>query len=111
MNNLVEVTITAGIGNDKNGNALHPQVVALALSWAKMNLCNIAGGVTVHEAVGGWVNPATGEVVSEHSRVFVVLTVAEKVDALKVAAAQLRDQLSQSCVAFVVRPVSEISFI
>jgi len=60
-------TITAGIGTDKDGNAIDPAFADAACQSTRENISHKLGGVSEVSLVGGWIDNA-GKYVEEPSR-------------------------------------------
>lgn len=95
----ISLTVTVGAALDRNGNILVEAEVAAAVDAARLAFCNIAGGCTVTNGRGSWVN-AAGELVSESVRIFTVLGDAAKLNEFRGVAEMLKHRLNQECVAF-----------
>jgi hypothetical protein len=67
------ITITAGIGEDRHGDAIGEPALSLALSTIRGKLAATFGGFTETEATGGWID-GNGRMVMEDSRRWIVLT-------------------------------------
>ena len=97
---MQRITITAGIGYDRNGAALHAQDVQQALAGIRATLARAFGGYTEAETVGGWINGA-GELVTEPGRRWVALADLRRDEARQAARAvadYVRDALQQESV-------------
>lgn len=70
MNRL---TITTGIGEDRNGQAIRSSVYVRALARIREWLAREHGGFTEVDTNGGWINPS-GALVMEGGKRFIVLT-------------------------------------
>jgi hypothetical protein len=99
MKQNISLTVTVGAAFDRNGNILVEAEVAAAVDAARLAFCQIAGGCTVTNGRGSWVN-AAGELVSESVRIFTVLADAADLNALRGVAVGIKDRLNQECVAF-----------
>ena len=97
---MQRITITAGIGEDRNGSPLDGQEVTQALANIRATVARIFGGYTERETLGGWINSA-GELVTEPGRQWIALTAkpAREADELAYALADhVRDMLRQQSV-------------
>lgn len=97
---MQRITITAGTGEDRNGQALDAQTVTQALASIRAKLAHTFGGYTERETLGGWINSA-GTLVTEPGRQWIALTDKPARDADPLAedvAAFVRDALLQQSV-------------
>ena len=86
---MQRITITAGIGEDRNGNAMSDESVAEMLATIRARLAATFGGYTETDAMGGWINES-GRLVVEPSKRWILLTDANAKDADELADAAAR---------------------
>jgi hypothetical protein len=97
---MQRITITAGTGEDRHGNALPAQTLQQALASIRAKLAHTFGGYTERESLGGWINSA-GILITEPGRQWIALTDKSARDADPLAddvAAYVRDALLQQSV-------------
>lgn len=97
---MQRITITAGVGEDRNGRPLDAQHLAQAYAGIRAKLAHAFGGYTERETYGGWINDA-GELVTEPGRQWIALTDMPARDADPAAdavAEYVRGQLNQASV-------------
>lgn len=70
---MIRLTITAGTGEDRNGNAIPGDKLAQAMAEIRGRLAATFGGFSEFTGQGGWIN-GDGRLVMEPCARFVVLT-------------------------------------
>ena len=108
MNYIVKLYV--GIGQDKEGVALHNILVDAAISKAQSQLCAAYGGCTVTQGEGAWLN-SEGKLAVEPCIILETIVAEIQHDKIKSIASEIKDRLAQESVLLTIESLILKQFI